>query len=203
MAESFYKLSNAEFIIWVQNMLTTVEANNGIANIDTTLLDNAKTTRVALASNLVERQTLEDNLSGKKEEIKFNRNDLNKKASLIQSSLKINANVSNSLIEQAGFNVDDGVKTTTAPITPTSLVVTGTSDGTNTLRYNRNGNKPGTLFMIEAKIGDSDVWVLIDTITITKYEHKNQIPGVKIQYRVKAKRGNVVSTASNVAVVYG
>jgi len=203
MAQSFYKMSHSEFVIWMKNMLTVVESNNSIANIDAALITDAKGTRTSLSTNLDERQTIEDSLSGKNEEIKFNRNDLNKKAAKIQSLLKLNSDVSSSLIEQAGFNIDEGGRTSSAPNSPTDLVVTGTSDGVNHLKWKRNGNLHGTLFFIEAKIGNSDAWAIIDTITGSKYDHTNQTPGVKVQYRIRAKRGNAESTASNVAVVYG
>jgi hypothetical protein len=83
------------------------------------------------------------------------------------------------------------------------LVATGTSDGTNSLKWNRSGNRQGTTFIIEAKIGDSNVWTMIDAVTNSTYKHKNQTPGVKVQYRVRAKRGDFESGYTNVAVVYG
>ncbi len=202
MAENFYKLSNSEFIIWMKNMLTMVE-NNSVANIEAGLITQSKGIRTNLEANLSEKLNLEENLAGKSLEIKFNRKEANKNAAKIRDSLRLNSNVATGFIEIAGFNVVDGVKTTTAPVAPTDLVVTGTSDGINKLTWKRNGNKQGTLFMIEARSGDSGAWLIIDTVTNTKYEHKNQVPGVKIQYRIKAKRGTKESTASNMAVVYG
>lgn len=203
MAESFYKLSNSAFIIWAETMLATVENNIGATNIDSTLITEAKTIRVSLNTNLSEKQALEDNLAGKVQEIKFNRNLLNKLAAKIQALLKNDSDVSNSFIEQAGFNVNDGVKSVIVPLSPTNLVVTGTSDGINLLKWSKNGNKPGTLYIIEAKTGDDGEWIMIDVVKTLKFEHKNQIPGVKMQYRVKSKRNDTTSTASNVAVVYG
>lgn len=203
MAESFYKLSNSAFIIWAETMLATVENNIGATNIDSTLITEAKTIRVSLNTNLSEKQALEDNLAGKIQEIKFNRNLLNKLAAKIQALLKNDSDVSNSFIEQAGFNVNDGVKSVIVPLSPTNLVVTGTSDGINLLKWSKNGNKPGTLYIIEAKTGDDGEWIMIDVVKTLKFEHKNQIPGVKMQYRVKSKRNDTTSTASNVAVVYG
>ncbi len=196
-------MSHAEFVIWMKNMLTVVEDNNAIANIDAALITDSKATRISLSTNLDERQTIEDNLAGKNEDIKFNRKDLNKKAAKIQGLLKLNSDVSNSLIEQAGFNIDEGGRTSTPPNPPMDLVVTGTSDGVNHLKWKRNGNPQGTLFFIEAKIGNSDAWTIVDTVTVSKYDHTDQTPGVKVQYRIRAKRGNAESTASNVAVVYG
>lgn len=203
MADDFYKLSNPEFIIWMKNMLQVVEDNNAIAGIDPALITGSKTVRNTLETNLEEKQALEDNLSGKNQEIKFNRNDANKKAANIRAALKLNSNVPNSLVEQAGFNVDDGVKTSTPAVSPIDLVVTGFSNGINRLKWKGNGNKYGTIYIIEAKFGDSAEWVIVDVVKSTKFDHKNQSPGAKAQYRVKAKRGESVSTASNVAVIYG
>ncbi|HMS41868.1 MAG TPA: fibronectin type III domain-containing protein [Pyrinomonadaceae bacterium] len=203
MADNFYKLSNAEFIIWMQNMLTFVENNIAPTGIDPAVITDAKTVRVSLANNLGERQALEDSLAGKNQEIKFNRASQNKAAAKIQAALKNNENILNSFIEEAGFNVDDGAKSPIAPIAPINLVVTGTSDGTNSLKWGRNANKYGVLFIIEAKFGDASQWTMIDVVKTAKYDHINQTPGAKVQYRIRTKSGDAVSTASNVAVIYG
>jgi hypothetical protein len=202
MAESFYKLSNAEFVIWMKNMVETIGANIADTGLEQTLLDESTALNTNLTENLVERRNLEDALAGKNEEIKFNRRAANKKASLIQGALKINTSIPDSLIEQSGFNVDDRTKSQTAPNPPADLVVTGTSDGSNRLKWKRAGNRHGILFAIEAKIGSSAEWILVDVVTTSKYIHKNQTPGVKIQYRIRARRGNTETTSSNVAVVY-
>lgn len=203
MSQNFYKMSHPEFIIWMKNMLNVIEENVAITNIDAELITESKTTRNNLETNLGQRQALTDNLAGKNQEIKFNRKDLNKTAAKIQGLLKLNSNVPSSLIEQAGFNVDEGGRSSTAPNSPLDLVVTGSSDGVNRLKWVRNGNPQGTLFFIEAKIGNSDKWEIVDTVTVAKYEHVNQTPGVKIQYRIRAKRGTVESQPSNTATVYG
>ena len=44
---------------------------------------------------------------------------------------------------------------------------------------------------------------IIDVVTSSAYDHTNQTPGVKSQYRIKAKRGDLESGPSNTAVVYG
>lgn len=202
MADSFYKLSNPEFIIWFKTMLDAIENDNATAQIEQSLIDEGKTQRGVLATNLNEMQVLKDSLSGKSQEIKFNRQSLNKKASKIQTALKNNENITNSFIEQVGFNVDDGVKSPLVAFQPTDLVASGTSDGIHRLKFSRNGNKQGVIFIIEAQIGDSTEWIMIDAIKVAKYLHKNQTPGVKIRYRVRAKSGDSISSPSNIASLY-
>jgi hypothetical protein len=155
-----------------------------------------------LADKLAERQLTEDKLSALNTEIKELRDETNKIASQINAQVKSDPTITNSTIEQLGFNVNDSVATNTTPNVPLDLVVTGTSDGINTLKWSRNNNTQGTMFVIEARIGDTANYVMINAVTKSTFDHTNQIPGVKIHYRVKAKRGNLESGYSNVAVVY-
>ena len=89
------------------------------------------------------------------------------------------------------------------PSAPSDLVATGTSDGTNHLKWKRNGNRQGTIFIIEGKIGAATTWSIVAAVTNSAYRHTNQTPGVKAEYRIKAKRGDLESGPSNTAVVYG
>jgi Domain of unknown function (DUF4365) len=126
-----------------------------------------------------------------------------KDSSYIKNELvKNDSVVTNSTVEQLGFSASKTVNTSSTPNTPTDLVGKGTSDGINSLKWSRNGNRQGVMFIIEAKIGDSANYVMVDAVTGSRFEHVDQIPGVKIQYRVKAKRSNAESGFSNVAIVY-
>ena len=52
------------------------------------------------------------------------------------------------------------------------------------------------------KTGESTTYTMVDVVTKTKYDHKNQTPGVKVSYRILAKRGEKLSGHSNIATVY-
>ncbi len=75
-------------------------------------------------------------------------------------------------------------------------------NGNNELRWNRNGDKPNTIFVIEAQIGEATEWTYVDSTAETKYTHTNQKPGTQIAYRVKATRKGESSPWSAVAVAY-
>jgi hypothetical protein len=57
-------------------------------------------------------------------------------------------------------------------------------------------------YIIEAKIGNSAEYMFVKALTKARFEHKNQTPGVRAFYRVKAIRGDLESAYSNEAVVY-
>lgn len=202
MAESFYKMSHPSFVIWVGNMLSVLEENKETLGVDDELIESLKEARASLASGLDERQTLEDSLSGKNREIKSDRENLNKAASRIQGLAKLNAKIPAGLVEQLGFGASRVASTSSTPTQPLDLVATGSSDGINRLKWSRNGNRQGVMFVIEAKTGEAGEWTIVDVVTNSKFDHKNQTPGARVQYRVKAKRGTIVSSASNIAIVY-
>jgi hypothetical protein len=111
--------------------------------------------------------------------------------------------VSAGLKDQLGLTVRDGVRSVSTAETPIELVAMPHADGTNTLKWKAGGNKSGTQYLIEAKVGESGAWALVDAVTRISYTHTNQTPGQKVRYRVRAKRGDKTSGYSNVAGVYG
>lgn len=85
---------------------------------------------------------------------------------------------------------------------PANLSATAYSNGINRLRWKRSGNPQGTVFTVEAKIGNASSFSIIASTTRASFNHTDQTPGVQVVYRVTASRGGVTSGASNEAVVY-
>jgi hypothetical protein len=106
------------------------------------------------------------------------------------------------LILDLGMSVRDSKPTPVHPSTPTALYVIGSDTGVNNLKWNRNGNKSGTMYIIEARVGESAVWQFVNATTRPDYEDAGRTPGQKVAYRVKAKRPAGESQYSNVATVY-
>lgn len=203
MSKKYKKLKNPEFTIFVENMTNQAELNQTTLEFDVNKVTELKDDNTALKAKLLLIQNLQDTLDSEFQAIKTLRDKMNKRVEKFEIEAENNEKVNDSLIELLGFDVKTQNAGNSGIFVPSELLVNGTSDGINHLKFNRNGNRQGTNFIIEAKIGDSNTWVIIDVITNTKYDHKNQTPGVKVQYRVRAKRGDLESTPSNVAVVYG
>lgn len=70
------------------------------------------------------------------------------------------------------------------------------------MKWDRNANPQGTIFIIEAQDKPGLPWTLIGTTTKAVYEHTNQVPGKIQYYRVRAQRIDITSEPSNEAVVY-
>ena len=82
-----------------------------------------------------------------------------------------------------GINPRVGTRTHGEPKTPDGLTAQGYAEGTNALLWNRNGNKPNTIFVIEAQIGDAPGFVQVGSTGATRFRHTGQTPGVRVLYR--------------------
>jgi len=203
MPKDYIPSQDLDYQAWLANFVTVANANLaalGLIAGDMTPVTTAKTPfDTAIPDVVTKKAALETAVQNKDTCRK------NSVASVRTVVRKIQANpaVTNALKASLGITVKDTSPTPVTPIPPTDLVARGLDTGTNVLAWNRNGNKASIQFVIEAKIGTATSWTLVDVTTATKYAHTLQQPGVKAIYRVRARRGTVVSDPSNEAVVYG
>jgi hypothetical protein len=120
----------------------------------------------------------------------------------VAGAIQADKSVPNNLREILGLPVHDTTHSVINPEVPEDLTAIVSLDKIIQLDWKAGLNKPGTMYAVEAKIGDAAQYSLIDMTTKTKYAHKNQTPGIKINYRIYAKRADKVSPHSNIATVY-
>lgn len=203
MTKKIYPSNDAEFAVWLANLINKGSLYKTELNLNGSQMADLQNKLESFNTNLALKQQKREESVAQTSLVKVERDDLNKEIGLLNNAFKAIKGLPVNILEELGLSVNASYFGTTAPSAPLDLVVTGTSDGTNSLKWKRNGNRQGTTFIIEAKIGSSDNWVMIDAVTGASYKHKNQTPGVKIQYRIKAKRGEFESGCTNTAVVYG
>lgn len=122
--------------------------------------------------------------------------------SRIKQTMKL-AGVPPQKFEELGLDADDASASTSQPVQPIELLVEGFSSGKNVLKFNKNGNKKTAVYLVEAKTGAANDFVIVGTTTKTTFNHTGQTPGTKVTYRVRAQRGDELSDYSNEATVYG
>lgn len=203
MAKTFYPVNDAEFAVWLAILLNKASLNKTTLQVTEERLTALNEKLSTFNENLSLKQQKREESIAQTTLVSNLRKELNKEVSLLNSGFKAIDGLPPNILEELGLNINEGSVGNTTPVAPTDLVVTGTSDGVNSLKWSRSGNRQGTTFIIEAKIGNASSWTIIDAVTGSTYKHKNQTPGVTAQYRVKAKRGELESGFSNTAVVYG
>lgn len=110
---------------------------------------------------------------------------------------------------QLGINVKSPVINRTPPVQPAALLATPQADGTNTLKWHKNGNKTTTQYVVLAKTltngvsvsSDAD-WTMVGLTTKAVFQHQGVTPGVPMAYKVMAARAGLSSQPSLPATVY-
>jgi len=202
MAQSFYPDNAGEFIAWLENFIQVAQANMaelGLVADDITELENLRSDLTEkLNAKVAKREasvaaTTDFNLTHK---------SAKEKVGGFNQFFKSKKNVTSVLLEALGLNANDANLTPIVPVAPSDLVVEGRSNGINYLKFNRNGNKSTVNFVIESKTGDETAYKFVTVTKKTRFQHKNQTPGVRVFYRVKAVNGDFETEFSNEAVVY-
>ncbi len=191
-----------ELLAWLQNFNTVAAANLAalgfVAGDLTPSTAGTTSYSTALSDSVAKKDAAKSSVSAKNSQKSVVVDVVRNLARRVQA----HSGVPDSLKLSLGLPVYNTPATPVTPQAPASLVVSGTEDGINTLKWKSNGNKPGTMYMIEARGSDTAPWVFINATTKTSFEHTDQIPGVKMSYRVRSKRAAGESQYSNVATVY-
>jgi len=85
---------------------------------------------------------------------------------------------------------------------PTDLTSSAASNGTCLLKWGRNGNIQGTVFVIEYRFNAGDTWTILGTTTKARFTDNYATPGTTKTYRIRAERGGVISAYSGTTVIY-
>lgn len=197
-----YPSNDTLFSTWLANFISV--ANNNLTTLsmtaaDITLLQTQRADLDAKVASFNAAQAAAKSATSAKAQ---SRRTVNATTNGRANMILANPNIPNSLKEQLGLN-PRSKPTATAPAKPLNLVASPLATGVNVLTWEEGGNRVTTTqYFIEAKYSQNGAWRLIDAVTKTRYEHKAQTPGVRVGYRVRAKRGDVFSDYSTDAVAY-
>lgn len=197
----YYELNNAEFLPWIINFITVILANQSVLPITHDQITALEARRDSHQAKLNAQIAAEQAAQAATRDINDDRVLSNAEVGFFNTTFKATKTIPRELLIEMGLKVSDG-RTSPPPADPLELTVTAYANGNNELKWLRNGNKPNTIFDIEAQIGDSTEWVHIKSTTETSFTHTDQKPGVQVVYRVRATRDGRESAWSNTAVAY-
>lgn len=197
-----YPTSHGDFILWLGNFIKVARDNQSALGLTIADIGELETILQDTTDALTQQVAAQEAARAATANMDTTRTSANTTVSYRSRAISINPNIPDSLKEQLGLNVADKKRGTVPLHAPTGLVVEGGSEGTNKLRWERNGNIPGTQFIIEARIADSKEFAFVAVTTKTTYNHRNQKPGVFAVYRLRATRSDELSGYSNEVVIY-
>lgn len=195
-------MNPAELLVFLTNfngIADDKQTELGVSAAQLTGLQNIKT---LLEDKVNNRQATQEAATAAHFELRNAVKVVNERIGSLNLGFKSNKEIPDALIELLGLDANDEALTTVTPVAPTDLVVEGRSNGINYVRWRGGGNRSRTTYILEAKLAASAEYMFVKALTKVRFEHKDQPPGVRAFYRVKAIHRDLESPYSNEAVVY-
>lgn len=202
MSKKYYQLKPAELLVFLNNFNGITVEKQSELGISAAQLDELQHFKTMLENKVNDRQATREAAAAAKIELKDVVRNVTERIGSLNKGFKSNKTIPDSLIELLGLEANDNSLTTITPVAPTDLVVEGRSNGINYLRWKGGGNRSRTTYILEVKTAGSAEYKFVKALTKMRFEHKDQPPGVRAFYRVKAIHSDLESSYSNEAVVY-
>jgi len=201
MDTDFLPNSDDELVFWGLQFVTAATANFTAAGLNMTQITDFNTVTTGFNDKVktvdTKREDYKSAVKAKDTQRKTMGNAARELNRIVQSKTTATPEVKAKL----------GLKTRqkgekTAPNPPKGLSVTGNSLGENFLEWQRNGNTATTTFEIFCRTNGMGEWVFLASTNAVKHTHQGATPGVQTEYRVRARRRDVYSTFSEIAIIY-
>lgn len=189
------------FLTWLINFIAAATVNMGVLKLDQIQIDGL----TALKDELI---VLRDGVTTAKATLKKAVSDKDEKQdethTVIRKTVKAiyALDVAPGILDALGLKVHDTEPSHEVPNQVSKVIAKGLSTGGNKVYWDSNGNPGHTQYIVEAKYDSDSEYHLVDVVTATKFFHEGQTPGVRVSYRIIARRGNLRSIPSESAVVY-
>lgn len=198
---NYFPAKDADFIAWLANFLVVANANLVPLGIIAGDLTPISTLQPTYSTNLNDVEAKKAALASAVDTKDATKDAIIQKLRIVVNKIQANPAVTPALKSQLGISTHEGGHYPQHPIPPSELLAELLPDGSIELDWSRNGNAPGTQFVIEYCLAPSTTWTLLDVVTKTSFIHSGHPLGKAIQYWVKARKGSETSGASNIAVV--
>lgn len=119
----------------------------------------------------------------------------------IGATIYNNAAVSSAMLADAGYAIHAKGKSTILPRVITELMASPDGSGNANLRWSRNGNKPGVVFVLEQS-PDGSAWHQVHTTTKAKATITGLAVGAAAWFRVRATKNEVWSLPSDPVAIW-
>ena len=202
MPNDYFPAPDRDYAAWLENFAAAASAYQDILHLSDSNIDDIEDVFNQLQYHIEQRDAALYALQGWTQgKILARQTSENTVRRLVRGIQGI-AGVPPDIKARLGITPERKKPSHTAPLMPIHVVVKAASNGVHQIKWDTNGNKPKTLYIVEMQSDTQPAWTVIGAGTASRFDHENQIPGVHIAYRVRAQRGKLVSSPSDSASVY-
>lgn len=200
-AKDFIPSKESDIVPQTENFISVANANLdtlGLVALDITNVTTKKTDYTTKLNSAIAKQAESKAATEAKN---ISKSGLVDNIRVLARQIKARPGVPENIKAQLGLNVPDPTPTTSNPMPPKDLLAEIAAAGLCNLKWNRNANPQGTIFLIESSINPDTGWHIIGTTTKTTYETPLPEPVGHNFFSAKTQRRDLVREVSNVAVV--
>ena len=189
MPNTYYPNKDADFIAWLANFLTVANANLAPLGLIAGDLTPITALQPTYSTELIDVEAKKASLASIVDTKDATKDSIIQKVRVVVNKIQANPAVTPALKSQLGISTHEGGTYPQHPIPPSELVAELLEGGNIELDWSRNGNAPGTQFVVEYSIPPNLQWILLNVVTKTSFIHIGHPLGLPIQYIVKARKG--------------
>ena len=200
-AKDYIPSKEGDIVPWTENFVQVASTNAaalGLATVDITAL-KTKNADYATGLNIAISKQAESKAATESKNIK--KDAVIDTIRILARQVQAKPGVSDNLKSQLGLNIPDANPSSLNPFPPKDLSAEIGIGGVCVLKWNRNSNFQGTIFLIETSINPDAEWKMIGTTTKTTYNAHLSAEKGRNYFRIKAQKGDIVSDPSSEAVV--
>lgn len=200
-AKDYIPSKDGDLVPWTENFIAVANANLAVLGIVATDITSLTTKKTDYSANLNLSTAKQAEAKASTDKKNFSKDSLKDFIRVLARQIQAKPGVPDNIKVQLGLNSSEPSPSPTYPSAPTDLAAEIIAGNTCSLKWNRNTNPQGTIFLIETSINQDKDWRIIGTTTKTTYETPIPEPGQHNYFRVKAQRGDLISDPSNIAAV--
>ena len=200
-ASDYIPRKEGDIVPWTENFVQVATANAaalGLATVDISAL-KTKNVDYATGLNLAIAKQAESKAATESKNIK--KDAVIDTIRILARQVQAKPGVSDNLKSQLGLNIHDSSPSSLTPFPPKDLSAEIGIGGVCVLKWNRNSNSPGTIFLIETSVNTMADWHLIGTTTKTMYNAHLSADKGRNYFRIKAQKGDIISDPSSETVI--
>ena len=200
-AKDYIPSKEGDIVPWTENFVQVASANAAALGLGTADITALKTKNADYATKLNIAIAKQAESKAATEAKNIQKDSVIDSIRALARQVQAKPGVPDSLKSQLGLNIPDSSPASVHPSQPKDLSAEIGLGGLCHLKWNRNSNPQGTIFLVESSISIDSEWKIIGTTSKATYD--TQLPSAKGHnyFRIKAQRGDLVSEPSSVTVV--
>ena len=197
----FLPVREGDLIPWTENFIDVAKNNLAILGINQTDVDALDTRKSAFANGLFNAASKQADAKAATEDKNLKKDDLSSKIRVLAKQIQAKPGVPDNIKVQLGLKPSNPSPSPSGPFVPSDLTIDSVMERIVNLKWNRNNNPSSVIFIVEASGFVDKDFIMIDSTNKVSLQTTYRHSSGTTYFRVKAKKGVILTESSNIVVI--